>query len=119
MKPHREFVAEQCQDPEFAQAYAKARQEVAFAVALARLREERGLTQKALGERAGIRQPVVARYERGTLPNLANLQKLAGALHARVTIQPDGTVLLERAPAPRRRRAAERESEQPTFGGTA
>jgi transcriptional regulator with XRE-family HTH domain len=97
MKSHREFVTEQCQDPAFAQAYAKARHEAAFAVSLARLREEQGLTQKALGERAGIRQPVLARYERGFLPNLANLQKIAGALNARILIQPDGEVLIQRA----------------------
>ncbi len=95
MKSHREFVEAQCQDPEFARAYTQARHEAAFAVALARLREDQGLTQKGLEERTGIRQPVLARYERGALPNLANLQKLAAALNARVTIQPSGAVQIE------------------------
>ena len=95
MKSHQKFVESQCGDPEFARAYEKAKQETAFAVALARLREEQGLTQRALEERTGIRQPVLARYERGSLPNLVNLQKLAGALNARVTIQPSGAVQIE------------------------
>ena len=95
MKSHREFVESQSRDADFARAYARAQQEAAFAVALARLREDQGLTQKALEERTGIRQPVLARYERGALPNVANLQKLAAALNARVTIQPSGAVQIE------------------------
>lgn len=62
---------------------------------------------------------MVARYERGALPNLANLQKLAEALNARVTIQPDGAILLERAPTPRRRRSGGPSTPQPAVAGAA
>ena len=46
--------------------------EARFAIALARLREKRGLTQQQLAQAAGLRQPMLARYERGHEVNAFN-----------------------------------------------
>lgn len=47
------------------------------------VRKERGLTQKELGERAGIAEPTIRRYELGKLnPKLETVKKIAAALDA-------------------------------------
>ena len=46
------------------------------------LRNERGLTQKELGERAGIAEPTIRRYELGKLnPKFETVQKIASGLN--------------------------------------
>ena len=88
-KSHRQYVQEQIDaDPAFAVELEAARSEVQFAIGLARLREKRGLTQIALAEAAGIRQPMLARYERGQIPTVPTLQRLAQALNAEVRVSP-------------------------------
>jgi transcriptional regulator with XRE-family HTH domain len=45
------------------------------------LRRERGLTLKALGERAGLSHPFLSQVERGLAqPSLGSVQRIAGAL---------------------------------------
>ena len=52
---------------------------------LARLRMDRDLTQEALAEKAGVSRVTVGKVERGTtLPRVATLRALAGALGVRV-----------------------------------
>lgn len=64
----------------FEQAYAIAMQVVA-------LREEHGLTQSQLAERAGMDQADVSRIERGsTSPTARVLQRIADALDADVRL---------------------------------
>jgi predicted transcriptional regulator len=44
-------------------------------------RNERGITQKRLEEMSGVRQPVIARMERGTTsPNLATVMRVLSSL---------------------------------------
>ncbi len=64
------------------------------------LREEQGLSQRALARRVGVSQPVIARIEAGTLQNLQlrTLLKIASALDGQVEI----------AIRPRRRKAIRR-----------
>jgi ribosome-binding protein aMBF1 (putative translation factor) len=51
-------------------------------------REELGITQAQLAERAGLKQPAVARFEAGgTMPTLPLLERLASALHMRLRVQ--------------------------------
>lgn len=46
------------------------------------VRNERGLTQKALGEKAGIAEPTIRRYELGKLnPKVDTVKKIAAALN--------------------------------------
>ena len=53
------------------------------------LREERGLSQRALAVLIGVTQPVIARIESGKAGNLElkTVVRIAAALGARVTIQ--------------------------------
>lgn len=46
------------------------------------LRRERGLSQEALGDRAGLQRIYIGEFERGlrTNPTLANLRRIAAAL---------------------------------------
>lgn len=107
-KTHRQYVHEQIEkSPEFAAEYNKARAETRFAIELARLREQRGLTQQQLAQAAGIGQPMLARYERGQMPTVPTLQRLAAALNARILLSPDDVVFQPRGRASRKRRAEE------------
>lgn len=46
-----------------------------------RIRKEKGLTQKKLGELCGIAEPTIRRYEAGSLkPKLETIEKIANAL---------------------------------------
>lgn len=76
--------------PGFGEEYAKAKIEAEFAVALARAREARGLTQAQLAEKMQCKQQMVARYEKGQLPALPMLQRLAAALRASIIIDQSG-----------------------------
>lgn len=89
------YLADKLQDPEFAQVYREAKQEADFALALVRLREARGLTQTDLQEQTGIPQETISRIERGRLPALSTLKRLAKALNATVSILPDERVVIE------------------------
>ena len=89
-----DYLAEQMQDPEFAREYEKAQRETQFAYALLRLREAQGLTQEQLGAKSGIPQETLSRLERGRVPALPTLKRLAKALNATVLILPDERVLL-------------------------
>lgn len=89
-----EYLAEQMKDPEFAREYAKAKRETDFALALTCLREAQGLTQEQLGAKSGIPQETLSRLERGRIPALPTLRRLAKALNATVLILPDERILL-------------------------
>ena len=91
MKSHRQYVKEQIKrDPRFAKDLAEARAEVRLAVMIARLREKRGWSQRDLAKITGIKQPQIARIEKGgQMPTLDTLWRLADALKARVVIGPD------------------------------
>jgi len=112
-KTMRQYVAEQSEDnAEFVAELEQARLETEFAVALAMLREQRGLTQQQVAGAAGIGQPMLARYEKGSqLPSLPTLQRLAHALDARVTLSPHAIAI---APAPRSQRTRRSPQEKMT-----
>jgi len=51
-------------------------------------REELGITQAELAERAGLQQPAVARFETGgTMPTIPMLERLADALLLRLNVE--------------------------------
>jgi len=69
-------------------AYDAARIRFELGEAVRRRREELGLTQAQLAERAGLKQPAVARFEAGgTMPTLPMLERLAAALGLQLTVQ--------------------------------
>ena len=99
-KPLQQYVAEKIAgSPTFADELAKAREGTRLGLALTELREERGLTQREVSERTGIKQPMLARIERGQMPTLPTLRRIAQALNARVIIAPDMPIVVEALPA--------------------
>lgn len=67
--------------PDVAAAYEQARLRFELAEAVRARREELGLSQRQLAERAGMTQPGIARFEAGgTAPTLPLLERLAAAL---------------------------------------
>jgi transcriptional regulator with XRE-family HTH domain len=75
-----------------------------FGGRLKALREEKGLSQRELAERAGMNQFGVAKLEQGVRePTWATVQALARALGVRCTAF-EGTADTPRRPAPKRRR---------------
>jgi DNA-binding XRE family transcriptional regulator len=90
MKTLGSFLDEQAQDPDWAGGYEAVKVEVAMGIAIAKAREARHLTQRDLAAITGIKQPQLARIERGQAPKLATLVKIAAALNAAVSISPEG-----------------------------
>lgn len=69
-------------------AYEDARLRFELGEAVRQRREELGLTQAQLGERAGLKQPAVARFEAGgTMPTIPMLERLATALELRLSVE--------------------------------
>lgn len=69
-------------------AYEAARLRFELGESVRRRREELGLTQAELAERAGLKQPAVARFEAGgTMPTIPMLERLAQALELRLNVQ--------------------------------
>ena len=95
-KSHQQYVAEQvAASPAFAEELAKAREGTRLGLALTELREERGLTQREVSGLTGIKQPMLARIERGQMPTLPTLRRIAQALNARVIIAPNTAIVVE------------------------
>lgn len=69
-------------------AYEAARIRFELGAAVRSRREELGLTQAQLGERVGLKQPAVARFEAGgTMPTIPMLERMAAALDMRLSVQ--------------------------------
>jgi transcriptional regulator with XRE-family HTH domain len=95
MTSFKKFLEEEIsRDPEFKQEFEETRQEMSFALALALRREALGLTQQALAEKTGIKQPMIARIEHGQMPTAPTLQRLAKGLKVRIVISEDEIVLI-------------------------
>ena len=75
-------------DPEVQQAYRNLEPRFAVVRQLIELREKHGWSQRELAERAGMKQPQLARLETGQVePKLDTLQRLAAAMGSRLTIR--------------------------------
>lgn len=86
MKNLKQLLAEKKRDPEFAREYEIVSEELDLAVQIAKRREQLGLTQQALAARTGIKQPMLARIEKGQIPTVFTLQRIAIALESRLVI---------------------------------
>jgi HTH-type transcriptional regulator / antitoxin HipB len=76
--------------PAATEAYEQTRLRFELGEAVRSRREELGLSQRQLAERAGMTQPGVARFEAGgTTPTIPVLERLAAALGLRLTIALD------------------------------
>jgi len=64
---------------------------VAMMIELAHARKERGMSQRELGELSGVKQPVIARMEKGiTSPQLDTLLKVLAPLGKTLCIREIG-----------------------------
>jgi len=89
-RPWREYLDEQMRDPQFCAEFEALDAEYALIRQLINLRIQRGLSQRQLAERAGMKQPSIARLEGGRTANLQTLRRIAAALDAdvRISIEP-------------------------------
>jgi DNA-binding XRE family transcriptional regulator len=82
-----DIVARELKNPDFAKAYHAAKERSASAIALYHAREESGLTQADLAERAHIPQATIARIERGDNVTFDKLAELAHAMGKTLKIE--------------------------------
>jgi DNA-binding XRE family transcriptional regulator len=89
-RPWREYLDKQLLDPAFRAEYEALDDEYTLIRQLIDLRIQRGLSQRQLAERAGMKQPSIARLESGRTANLLTLRRIADALDAdvRISIEP-------------------------------
>jgi transcriptional regulator with XRE-family HTH domain len=82
-------IREELEDPEFRQGYAEAGEAWDLAIGLARLRQERGLTQAQLAEMVGTQQQNIARIENPAYSghSLSLLRRIGRALGMVVRVQ--------------------------------
>lgn len=81
------------QDPTLEEELQLGATELELGIQLTKLREYRGLTQRALEELSGIKQPMIARIERaGQDPTVPTLLKLLRALGGSMHISAAGDV---------------------------
>lgn len=74
-------------DPGFKKAYDDLKPEFELIASIIRKRIERGLTQKQLAKKVRTRQSAISRLESGEYnPSFAFLQKIAGALGAKLKV---------------------------------
>ena len=79
---------ENAANPEFQAAYAETRLRFELGEAVRARREELGWSQTQLAERAGMRQPAIARFEAGgTTPTLPVLERIAVALGLYLSVE--------------------------------
>lgn len=62
-----DYVNELCQDDDFKKGFERENERLDTAIALMKIREEEGLTQKQLAEKVGKPQSTIARIESGTM----------------------------------------------------
>jgi transcriptional regulator with XRE-family HTH domain len=70
-------------------------------------RERHGLSQEELSNRSGVSQSLISRYERGLVePSLATVQRLLNAAGAVMTIDVDGSRMIDTTRFPTEEEAA-------------
>jgi predicted XRE-type DNA-binding protein len=86
-RPWREYLDKQMGDAEFREAYEALEPEFELIRQLIDLRIKRGLSQRQVAERAGMKQPSIARLEGGSTASLQTLRRVAAALDAEVQVR--------------------------------
>lgn len=88
LKTSDELIAEQLRDdPEFRAEWERTALARAVAVAVIRIRADRGLSQRGLAAILGMTQPQVARLESGEVnPSMETLVRIAAGLGIELTV---------------------------------
>lgn len=82
-----DILVRELKDPKFAEAYHADKEKSASALALYHAREEAGLTQADLAERANVPQSTIARIERGDNVTIDKLAEIAHAMDRTIKIE--------------------------------
>ena len=82
-----DILTRELKDPKFAEAYHADKEKSASALALYHTREEAGLTQADLAERANVPQSTIARIERGDNVTFDKLAEIAHAMGKTIKIE--------------------------------
>jgi DNA-binding XRE family transcriptional regulator len=90
-----DLLAEKLADPALADLSREDMAALRLGLALCEARERRGLTQGEVEARTGIPQETLSRVERGRMPSLGTLQKIADALGVQIVVRPGGVVTVE------------------------
>jgi ribosome-binding protein aMBF1 (putative translation factor) len=80
------FMEEQLKDSEVAKSFHEGLGELRFSIKIAKLREERGLTQTQLAAKMKTSTPVISRLENEGRCTVSTLKKVAEALDAELVI---------------------------------
>lgn len=75
-----DYLEQRLQNPVFKQGFDKEMTKLESAVALMKLREEQGLSQRELARLAHVPQSTIARVEKGANTSVDTLIKIASAL---------------------------------------
>jgi len=83
-----DWLKQELKDPQFRRSYDRERRGVYLSYRILKLREQLGLSQKAMAQRMGTSQQAVARLESGEYEGftLKTLEKVAEALGAQLII---------------------------------
>ena len=95
MRSFDDYLKESLEDKEFAEIYEETKAEVELSVALTKRREGLGFTQQQLADMTGIKQPMLARIEKGQIPKPATLQKIAKALQVGIIFTGDNVKVIK------------------------
>jgi ribosome-binding protein aMBF1 (putative translation factor) len=96
LKTHQEVVADRLRDPEYRAVRDRTALAHAVALKVAQYRADHGLSQRALAQRLGMKQPAIARLEAGDVtPSVGTLVRLSRelGLEFHMDITPDGVRL--------------------------
>ena len=91
--PWEEVLAEQLQNPEFRELWTQEALARVVSLAVLTYRTDRGLSQTALAEELGLKQPAVSRLEIGEVnPSIETLRRLSSVLGMEflISIAPSG-----------------------------
>jgi DNA-binding XRE family transcriptional regulator len=89
VRTFRSRLREDLKDPEFKAHYQEERQSLKLAMMIAKLREEKGLSQQQMAKLMGTSQQAISRIESGEYEGftLKTLDKIAEATGTRVKIE--------------------------------
>ncbi|PEH49616.1 helix-turn-helix domain-containing protein [Enterococcus faecium] len=82
-----DLIKDMQKDPEFAKAFQAENEKLQTAVALYKAREEAGLTQVELAEKAKTTQATIARIERGDNVSFDKLSAIAHAMGKELKVE--------------------------------
>ena len=82
----QDYLNEQLKDPKFKTEFDTESAKLESAVALAKIRKQKGLSQRELANISNVPQSTIARIERGDNTSIGTLTKIATALGKKLSV---------------------------------